>query len=396
MRVLHVTTKISRESFGLGQVAINLAKAESDLCADVRIWCLDQEDQIGNAVVLPGFSPSNVRGFASHGLLARVGYSQAMISSARSDGKYYDVVHQHGIWTACSLTTNILHQVHRAPTVIAPHGSLQQWALKRSAWKKRLALLAYERRNLENAACLHATSEAEIDDCRNYGLSNPIALIPNGISGHWLESHGDGSRFRERFAIPPDRRLLLFLSRITPKKGLPLLLEAINCVRGDFSNSLLIIAGIDEFGHLKEAKSLVKKLGLEHLVAFTGPLFDQAKLDAFAACHAFVLPSYSEGAPMIVLEALESGLPVITTRGTPWQSLTTFECGWWVEVSVQGLICALQEFLSLSKDQLRLMGSRGRELVKSKYLWRTQGQKALDLYGWILGRQAKPDFVIAV
>jgi len=108
----------------------------------------------------------------------------------------------------------------------------------------------------------------------------------------------------------------------------------------------------------------------------------------------FVLPSYSEGSPMVVLDSLATGVPVITTRGTPWQSLVTWQCGWWVEASIDGLTVALQDFLISSKDHLRLMGRHGRELVKSHYLWKTQGEKALELYGWLLGRRGKPDFVI--
>lgn len=392
-RVVHITTSIGRESFGLGQVAVNLAKAQNDLACDAHIWCQNSADQIDRAIALPGLARNKVRGFPRRGP-SRLRFSLAMLSAARSDGGGFDVVHQHGIWTACSHASNTLRQVHRLPIVVAPHGSLQKWALKRSPWKKRLALLAYEQENLHRAACLHATAEAEVADFRDYGLQNPIAVVPNGVSETWLESCGDGDRFRQQHAIPPDRRLLLFLSRITPKKGLPLLLEAVDCVRDAFSGWLLVIAGMDEFGHLQEVEALVAKLNLQDSVRFVEPLYDQTKRDAFAAADAFVLPSYSEGAPMVVLDCLATAVPVITTQGTPWQSLLVWECGWWVEVSRDGIAQALQSMLSLSRDQLYAMGQRGLELVRSQYLWRTEGQKTLDLYEWLLGRQAKPDFVI--
>ena len=97
---------------------------------------------------------------------------------------------------------------------------------------------------------------------------------------------------------------------------------------------------------------------------------------------------------MVVLDCLATGVPVITTQGTPWQSLLVWQCGWWVEVSTDGIAQALRNMLSLPRDQLRLMGQRGQDLVRSQYLWLTQGQKTLDLYAWLLGRQEKPDFVI--
>ena len=393
IRSLQVTTKIGRKSFGLGQVAVNLAKALNDLKADARIWCLDLADQIDWAIAQPGLARNKVRSFPRFGF-SKLGYSAAMLSAAKSEGGNFDVVHQHGIWTACSYTSNRLREVHRLPIVIAPHGALQSWALMRSSWKKRIALLAYERKNLHQAACLHATAEAEVADFRDYGLSNPIALITNGVSENWLESKGNGIRFRAQHAIPSDRRLLLFLSRITPKKGLPILLESIDRVRNYFSDWLLIIAGTDEFGHLQEVKSLVAKMNLQNLVIFTGPLYEQEKRDAFAASDAFVLPSYSEGSPIIILDCLATGVPVITTKGSPWQRLLDLQCGWWVEATTVGLSQALQDMLSLPKYQLQAMGQRGLELVKMQYLWKIQGKKVLDLYAWLLGRQGKPDFII--
>lgn len=393
IRALHITASIGRESFGLGQVAVHLSKAQNDLNTHAQIWSLDTEDQIDWAITLSNLDREKAKAFPPFGP-SRLGFSRAMLSAAKADGGEIDIAHQHGIWTACSHVSNTLRKVHGIPIVIAPHGSLQKWALKRSPWKKHLALLAYERENLHQAACLHATAEAEIADFRDYGLSNPIAVIPNGISETWLESQGEGERFRELYSIPSDRRILFFLSRITPKKGLPLLLEAVNRIRSDFAGWLLIIAGTDEFGHLKEVESLVAKLGLSDLVKFTGPLFDQAKRDAFAASDAFVLPSYSEGAPMVVLDSLATGVPVITTKGTPWRSLLEWNAGWWVDPSEDGIVEALRAMLSLSESQLKIMGQNGLELVRLQYLWKAQAQKTLDLYGWLLGRQARPDFVI--
>jgi len=392
IRSLHITSGIGRESFGLGQVAVNLAKAQNDLKADARIWCLDVAEQIDWAIAQPGLARDKVRGFRHNGF-SRLGYSFSMFSAVKSDGSDFDVVHQHGIWTACSHASNRFRDVHSIPTVIAPHGALQQWALMRSSWKKRLALLAYERKNLHQAACLHATAEAEVADFRDYGLSNPIALIPSGVSEGWLESQGNGLRFRERHVIRPDRRLLLFLSRITPKKGLPILLEAINRVQNEFNDWILVVAGTDEFGHLQEVKSLVAKLNLQNSVLFPGPLYGQEKRDAFAASDVFVLPSYSEGAPMVILDSLAAGVPVITTKASPWEDLSTYRCGWWVDVSVNEICEALKYAVSLPKEHLEKMGQRGKELVASKYAWSSLAQMTIDLYSWLLGRGKVPEFV---
>jgi glycosyltransferase involved in cell wall biosynthesis len=393
IKVLHIVPSIGKESFGLGHVPVNLAKFAKDLNADARIWCLDLADQIDWAVALPGLARNKVRGFRRL-RPARLGFSPEMVSAARVDGGDFDIVHQHGIWTACSYVSNTIRRVYRTPTVVAPHGMLHEWTLKHSRWKKRLALFAYERQNLRKASCLHATSETEVADFRDFGLSNPIAVIPNGASATWLDSHGDGRRFCQKFGVLPGRRILLFLSRITPKKGLPILLHALDQIRNDFSGWHLVIAGSDEFNHLQEVESLVAKLKLENLVLFTGPLYDQAKRDAFAASDAFVLPSHSEGSPMVVLDSLATGVPVITTQVTPWKDLEVLKCGWWVEATVDGLIKALQGMLASNPEKLKVMGQRGRELVKSQYLWSVQAVKTIGLYEWLLRLKPKPDFVI--
>jgi glycosyltransferase involved in cell wall biosynthesis len=393
IKVLHIVPSIGKESFGLGHVPINLAKFSNDLNTDARIWCLDSAEQIDWAIALPGLARDKVTRFHRFPP-ARLGLSHAMVSAARVDGGDFDIVHQHGIWTACSYVSNTIRRFYRTPTVLAPHGMLHEWALKHSQWKKRLALFAYEHQNLRKAACLHATSETEVSDFRDFGLSNPIAVIPNGASATWLDSHGDGQRFRQKFSIRSDHRILLFLSRITPKKGLPILLHALDRIRNDFSDWQLVIAGSDEFCHLQEVASLVAKLKLENLILFTGPLYDQAKRDAFAASDAFVLPSHSEGAPMVVLDSLATGVPVITTKVTPWKDLETLKCGWWVEATVDGLIKALQGMLASDPEKLKVMGQRGRELVKSQYLWSVQAVKTIGLYEWLLRLKPKPDFVI--
>lgn len=392
--ILHNTQSVGRKSFGLGQVALNLAKAQTEMGFVSKIWCQDSKEDILWAVESIGISENQIKSYSSVNF-ARIPYSHAMMSAVKTNGDGFSIIHQHGIWSTCSLVSNSFRKRYRTPIVIAPHGTLQEWALKRSVWKKKLALLAYEKENLKNAACLHATAEAEITNFRDFGLRNPIALIPNGVSEHWLNTSGIAKRFLDHFNLPKDRRILFFLSRITPKKGLPMLLQAIHRVRRDFSDWMLIIAGTDEFDHKKEIESLVEELRLQDMVRLLGPLYDQIKLDAFAASDVFVLPSYSEGAPMAILDCLATGVPVITTKGTPWESLVTFQCGWWVDASVEGLVESLRCMMALSPVRLKDMGKRGKELIRSQYLWSVQAQKTIDLYAWLLGRKSKPDFVIS-
>lgn len=393
IKILHNVVGIGKSSMGLGQVALNLAKAQHELGYQAKIWCHGDAADVQWAGESTGINRSQISLFPSVSIL-NFTYSKAMFDAAKSNEEGFHVIHQHGIWTGCSLITNSFRRRHRIPVVIAAHGSLQTYALERSLWKKKIALLAYENENLRKASCLHATAEVEIDDFRNFGLKNPIALIGNGVSSKAINDSGVAEKFLERFNLPENRRILLFLSRITPKKGLPIALQAIRRMRDKLTNWLFVIAGTDEFNHQREVERLVEEFGLGEMIRLVGPLYDQNKLDAFAAADVFILPSYSEGAPMVILDSLAAGVPVLTTKATPWESLIKYQCGWWVEPSVDGLVDALQSLSALCSLQLKEMGTRGKELVRAQYLWPSQAQKTLDLYNWILGKGAKPDFVV--
>ncbi len=390
--IIHNISDIGKKSCGLGQVALNLAYEQIKFGYDIRIWCTSTAEDVKMAYASTNIHQGVIVRFLPLGP-QRLALSPPMIKAAKKGHMQVDLVHQHGIWTFNSGVTRILHNRQNAPYVIAPHGSLERWALKRSRWKKKIALIAYERANLFGADCIHAVSEAEILDIRDYGLTCPIALIPNCISDQWLNCWGTAESFRERHGIPADRRVLLFLSRITPKKGLIMLAKAIHAIRKDFSDWILVVAGMDEFGHRHEVEYFVEQFDLKGMVIFVGPLYNQQKRDAFAAAELFILPSHSEGAPIVILESLGARVPVITTKASPWKELTENACGWWTDASIGGISEALVEASHLSREHLSDMGNRGYQLVKNQYTWAISAQKTSELYEWILGRCARPAFV---
>jgi len=318
-----------------------------------------------------------------------------MEKAASSDvGRHISIVHQHGVWTGISRTTNIMRQRYETPSIVAPHGSLERWALNKSMWKKRIALTLYEQENLRKASCLHACSHQEVAGFRDFGLSSPVAVIPNGIGMSWLNSKGDGLAFRKQFNIPESKRILLYLSRITPIKGLPMLIQALGSIKQQMKDWVLVLAGADEFGHLKEVQQAVSEAGLKQYVVFTGMLTGQLKRDAFATAEMFVLPTLRENFAIVVAESLGAGVPVITTKGAPWQDLITHDCGWWTDVSADALADAVQDAIQKTPAELKAMGERGRTLASSHYTWKQAAQMTIELYDWLLGRRERPGFVI--
>jgi glycosyltransferase involved in cell wall biosynthesis len=394
MKIVHILPKVGRRSLGLGPVALNLAAQQRKLGYETKVWCTDSEEDVRSAAT-DNDVPAGLIARYEALEFSRIYFSPSMERAVgRDEGRAIDIVHQHAVLTALSRVSNRWRERHKGFTVVAPHGCLDRVGLNRSWWKKKMALVAYERENLNQASCLHATSLLEVENLRAFGLRNPIALIPNGISGTWLESTGDGSKFLADFSLPQGRPILLYLGRVTPLKGLLMLIRALSRMRSQLDQCLLVIAGPEEFGHGTAIAELIKEKGMERWVRVIGPVYGQQKRDAFAAASCFVLPSYSEAFSLVVAESLGAGVAVLTTKGVPWPELETNKCGWWTEATEDGLLDALKRIVELPEDVLRKMGRSGKELISRRYTWRQAAQMTRLLYQWLLGEGSRPDFVI--
>jgi glycosyltransferase involved in cell wall biosynthesis len=393
--ILHIVNDSSLFAGGVGTVAFEMVKGQRNLGHHGAIWSIDSKNRRRQATserILE--EPADSMIFRTFGPRL-FGFSPAMEKNAvGASARDFQLIHQHGIWLALSRVTNRWRSKYDRPTVIAPHGALEEFGLKRSKWKKRLAFIAYGMNNLKSASCLQATAEQEAISFRRFGLRNPIAIIPNGISEDWLKSPGEVQRFRKRFSIPHKRRLLLFLSRLHPKKGLPVLIEALAQLKHELNDWLLVVAGSDEVGHQHGLEQQIERSGLSSRILFVGPLHGPEKRDAFAAADVFVLPTHSENFGIVIAEALGAGVPVITTKGAPWEDLQTYKCGWWVKASADGVRDALHEATQRPKEELLAMGRRGKTLVSEKYTWQKVAEQSLRLYKWLLGRESLPGFVI--
>ena len=291
-----------------------------------------------------------------------------------------DVVHDHGLWLPTNHAAARAAAQQGAPFVVSTRGMLEPWARRHSRLKKTAAWWAFQRRDLATSAALHATAPSEAESLRSVGLRAPIAVVPNGVDAPPLAA---GAASRPAGAP----RRALFLSRVHPKKGLPLLLGAWAQVRPPGWE--LVVAGPDEGGHRAELEAQAARLGLGE-VAFPGPVDDDGKWDLYRSADLFVLPTYSENFGVVVAEALAAGVPVLTTTGAPWAELLAHDCGWWVEPSPRPLAEALRAATAATDGQRAAMGARGRALVTRAYGWDGIAAQMAEVYGWLLGRRLGP------
>jgi glycosyltransferase involved in cell wall biosynthesis len=301
-----------------------------------------------------------------------------------------DVLHDNGIWLRHNHELAKLALQRGIPRIVSTRGMLEPWATSQKRWKKRLAWWLYQRRDLMRAACLHTTAPREAQNVRALGLGIPICMIPNGVDLPEIDSTA-GDRKYEALG-QEGHKVALFLGRIHPKKGLPMLIEAWARIRPP--SWVLWIAGPDDSGHQTELARSVLAASLRQVVSFLGPLDGPKKRSALLNANLLVLPTHSENFGMVIAEALAHGLPVLTTTGAPWPMLQERGCGWWVDANIDGITEGLRQATSQPRETLQAMGARGRELVAAEFGWPRIAKEFMATYEELVSKRALPsDFI---
>lgn len=383
MTIIHTIDSLAALNGGPSRSVTGLCNHLGALGA--RVALVSNSRAAGTEVVAPRDIVKNIEVAAGPGVLARAGVSKNYAAAIRGllDSPKRAVVHDHGLWLASNRTSAWVARKTGAPLVISPRGMLEPWALEHRAWKKAFAWRLFQRRNLQVAGLLHATSMMEAENLRRLGLRQPIAVIPNGVQVPELS--------RPQRA-PHARHRALFLSRIHPKKGLLNLVHAWGAAPP--AGWQLDIVGAGDPGHEREVRDAIRQAGLDEAVRMVGPRDDAEKWRLYEDADLFILPSFSENFGIVVAEALAAQVPVITTTGTPWRELRARECGWWIDPGVEPLAEALRDATAMGDAQRMAMGVRGRMLVEENYLWPPVARKMLAAYCWLLGEGARPDCVM--
>lgn len=280
-----------------------------------------------------------------------------------------DLIHLQHVWDPYIHVMAWWARKKNIPYIITPRGMLEPWILQQNTWKKKLGLFLYQRTDLKKAALIHATCELEKKNICNLGLQNPISIIPNGV---------DLSEVK-KVKTHYETKKMVFLSRIHPKKGIELLLNAWRNV--DTAGWTLEIAGNGDANYIDSLKTSAIDLKNVH---FVGPQLGEAKWDYLRSAAIMVLPTYSENFGIVVAEALAVGVPVITTEGTPWEELNTNNCGWWIELIPLKLEKALSKAINATKEELQLKGTNGIALIHNNYDVKAVAKQMKELYKAVL------------
>jgi glycosyltransferase involved in cell wall biosynthesis len=298
-----------------------------------------------------------------------------------------DGVHIHGLWEQSTAIAAKTARKLGVPYVLSAHGMLEPWALANKRLKKMVYAALIERNNVQRAACLHALTKAEAEQYVRFGATSPIAVIPNGVD---IPKIKDATLFLKKYPRAGGRRLVLFMARLHPKKGIDMLLEAWNAVTNQHQDALLVVAGPDADGMRARLEQFCSEHFISDRVLFTGMLQGAMKWSALAASECFVLPSFSEGLSVGVLEAMGMGLPVLITKPCNMPEVEEYRTGWQIKANEEALATALEEMLGNPPSKNALIGRLGARLVATRYAWSTVATQMQDVYSWIQGGPMPP------
>ncbi len=401
---------VSRKAGGLHESVRRLVQCVAEREVDVRV--LTVEDEF-TAADLKIWAPVEVEVFP-RAWPESFGYSPMFLPALARIRP--DLIHTHGVWQYPSIATATYCHRNRVPYMISPHGMLDPWAVRHRRWKKVIAYAIYESNHIRGARCIRALCESEAQSIRKMGLKNPVAIIPNGIDlPTVMPGQADLPEAPWVGAIEPGRKVLLFLSRIHPKKGLVNLLHAWASAIADHGKRdaqwCLAIAGWDQDGHEAELKRLATKLDIPWAdtreevespaagrkgslsLLFLGPQFNENKAACYAACDAFILPSFSEGLPMVVLESWAYAKPVVMTPECNLPEGFAADAALKIETDADGIARGLVTLFSMSDEDLQQTGRNGERLVRERFTWDSIAGQLKTTYEWMLGGGEKPGWM---
>jgi glycosyltransferase involved in cell wall biosynthesis len=285
MKILIVIPALGNVYGGTSKIVLELAESIGKLGVDVDVVATNANGENTLDVDLNQWIIQNhyrVRYFSYLNFIDykfTLSMSQWLFSNVSS----YNLVHTHAIFSYPVLVAYWMCQLHKIPYIATPHGMLEPWALAYKIWKKKLYFNWLEKPALQKASAIQMLASTEAERIKNLDLKPPLVIVPNGIHREDFASLPDPEIFDQQFPETKNKRLIIFLGRIDPKKGLDLLAPAFAQAYQTFPDTHLIIAGPDNTGFLPTAQSYFIKAGCSHAVTFTGMLTGNIKYAALAA-----------------------------------------------------------------------------------------------------------------
>jgi len=378
MRLVHLVDRLDPSDGGPPAVAARLAAAQALAGHQVTIAahrprCGPEELAAAYARV-GGYEQVRKVYFDEDSLVDRLG-AAAAVRAFPAVFAGANFLHVHGVWRPLLLRAARYSVAAGVPYCVTPHGMLTEWAVSQKRVKKTLGLALGWSTVLDQAAFLHYLNDEERADARALRLTAPAVIQPNGVS---MQEMAVAEAADHQFCAALPRKYILFLARLHQSKGPELLCEAFERIAARHPDVHLVFAGPD-FGALARLRRDIARSQFLDRIHYLGGVYGANKLHLLRHAMCLGHATRQEGFSVTILEALMSGLPVITTRHAHFPSLATDGAGLIVENETKVIGEALDRLLSDAALRTR-MGKAGQAMVREGYDWSVIGGRLASSY----------------
>lgn len=365
MKVLHVIPSVDERSGGPATAIVPMCRALMQQGIEVLLLSttagladVTQGEVLDHKGVPAIFFPSQ--------LGESFKYSRPLSSWLRSNVQNFGVAHIHAVFNHSSVAAAHVCQKFGVPYVIRPLGTLDPWSMTQKSLRKRLFWQVSGKGIMDGAAAVHYTSEAEkLSTESSLGL-NHGRVIPLGVE---VVSNSAGERAGDPY--------VLVLSRLHPKKGLDVLVDAFLSLveMPQFAEWRLVIAGDGPAAYVSTLKAKARS----RKIVFTGWIDGDEKNAVLGGASLLVLPSRQENFGLCVMEAMAHSVPVLVSPNVNLAAeITAANAGWIAPLDQASLANALAEALA-DRNELAKRGRAGKQLSE-KYSWENSARALAELY----------------
>ncbi|MBD1884674.1 hormogonium polysaccharide biosynthesis glycosyltransferase HpsP [Microcoleus vaginatus] len=388
MRILQIIPSISLVYGGPSQMVLGLSAALAAKNIDVTIITTDSNGDIGQLPLdVPLNEPIQQNGYLIIYFRCypwrRYKFSFSLLQWLNENARQFDLAHIHALFSPVTTLAATIARYHKLPYIMRPCGMLDPADLQKKKQLKQIYATLLERPNLAGAAAIHFTSKEEAKISERCGLGStgkmPVPrdlVIPLGVTAGLFPK-----RWRES-QVP----IILFMSRIEPKKGLDLLIPALESILGSGIEFHFILAGSNpqDADYETQIKVQIQNSSLAKYTTITGFVSGDLKVELLTKADLFVLPSYYENFGIAVAEAMAAGVPVaISDRIHIAEDIQQAEAGWVGPLEVGAIANSIKSAL-LNPQERQRRGLNGQEYAKKHYNWEAIAQQTIDAYQQIL------------
>lgn len=382
MKILHCVASLAPRHGGPTVAVLGMVRAQREQGIDAVI--LSSDDDVGGHLEVP------LRQWIEHEgvpvlFLRRVTARQHTLVGFTYTPEYpawlrehlheYDFVHVHTVFSHPANAAMRACRQAEVPYCVRPLGQLCHWSLQQRRLVKQMQLALFTRRNIDAARFIHCTSDMEVRETASEGFRSPCEVLPHGIV---MPPRLPDAResLRNLLAVPADRPVLVFMSRVHPKKGIELLLESAAALREPFE---LVIVGTGDADYVAGLKRQVAKSLVEH-VHWLGFKEGDDKWRVLQGADLFVLPSHSENFGIAVLEAIACGLPVVISDQVALQDeVKKHQLGRVVPLEVKSLTEAISGLLA-SPAERAAISARATATATEHFSWQAAARRLISAY----------------